>query len=80
MARPRKEQELDIARRAVEETIRLLAERGDFDVPLSDVAQAVGCNAAAMFPSLHPDDGDRTVEGIVDEEQLHFPLVDGWLR
>lgn len=49
MARPRKEQELDIARRAVEETIRLLAERGDFDVPLSDVAQAVGCTAPALY-------------------------------
>ena len=49
MARPRKEQELDIARRAVEETIRLLAVRGDFDVPLSEVAQAVGCTAPALY-------------------------------
>lgn len=49
MARPRKEQELDIARRAVEETIRLLAVRGDFDAPLSEVAQAVGCTAPALY-------------------------------
>ena len=35
MPRPRKEQELDIARRAVDETIRLLAERGDLDLPLT---------------------------------------------
>lgn len=49
MARPRKEQELDIGRRAVKETIRLLAQRGDFDVPLSDVAQAVGCTAPALY-------------------------------
>lgn len=49
MARPRKEQELDIARRAVEETIRLLAQQGDFDVPLTAVAQAVGCTAPALY-------------------------------
>ncbi|KFI26330.1 TetR family transcriptional regulator [Haematobacter missouriensis] len=49
MARPRKEQELDIARRAVEETIRLLAQQGDFDVPLTSVAQAVGCTAPALY-------------------------------
>ncbi|WP_231564785.1 TetR/AcrR family transcriptional regulator [Paracoccus halophilus] len=49
MARPRKEQELDIARRAVDETIRLLAERGGFDVPLTAVAQAVGCTAPALY-------------------------------
>ena len=35
--------------RAVEETIRLLAVRGDFDVPLSEVAQAVGCTAPALY-------------------------------
>ena len=49
MARPRKEQELDIARRAVEETIRLLARRGDLDVPLTAVALAVGCTAPALY-------------------------------
>lgn len=42
MARPRKEQELDIARRAIDETIRLLSERGDLDVPLTAVAHAIG--------------------------------------
>lgn len=41
MARPRKEQELDIARRAIDETIRLLSERGDLDVPLTAVAHAI---------------------------------------
>lgn len=49
MARPKKEQELDIARRAVEETIRLLAQQGDFGVPLTAVAQAVGCTAPALY-------------------------------
>jgi len=49
MARPRKEQELDIPRRAVEETIRLLAQQGDFGVPLTAVAQAVGCTAPALY-------------------------------
>ena len=49
MARPRKEQELDIAGRAIDETIRLLAERGDLDVPLTAVATAVGCTAPALY-------------------------------
>lgn len=53
MARPRKEQELDIARRAVDETIRLLAERGDLDVPLTAVAQAIGCTAPALYGHFH---------------------------
>jgi hypothetical protein len=46
MARPRKAQELDIGRRAVEETIRLVAQRGDFDVPLTEVAKP----SAALHP------------------------------
>lgn len=49
MARPRKAQELDIGRRAVEESIRLVAQRGDFDVPLAAVAQAIGCTAPALY-------------------------------
>ena len=49
MARPRKEDTLDIAQRAVAETIRLLAARGDFDVPLTAVAQAVGCTPPALY-------------------------------
>ena len=49
MARPRKAQELDIGRRAVEESIRLVAQRGDFDVPLTAVAQAIGCTAPALY-------------------------------
>lgn len=49
MARPRKEQELDIARRAIDETIRLLSERGDLDVPLTAVAHAIGCTAPALY-------------------------------
>ena len=53
MARPRKEQKLDIPRRAVEETIRLLAQQGDFDVPLTAVAQAVGCTAPALYGHFH---------------------------
>lgn len=53
MARPRKEQELDIAGRAIDETIRLLAERGDLDVPLTAVASAVGCTAPALYGHFH---------------------------
>lgn len=49
MARPRKEQGLDIARRAIDETIRLLSERGDLDVPLTAVAHAIGCTAPALY-------------------------------
>jgi AcrR family transcriptional regulator len=49
MARPRKEQELDIARRAVDETIWLLVERGDLDVPLTALAHAIGCTAPALY-------------------------------
>ena len=49
MARPGKEQELDIARRAIDETIRLLSERGDLDVPLTAVAHAIGCTAPALY-------------------------------
>lgn len=49
MARPKKEDALDISRKAVEETIRLLGERDDFDVPLAAVAEAVGCTAPALY-------------------------------
>lgn len=49
MPRPKKEEALDISRLAVEETIRLLDEREDFDVPLATVAEAVGCTAPALY-------------------------------
>lgn len=49
MARPRKEHALDIPRRAVEETMRLLETRGDFNVPMTEVAAAVGCRAPALY-------------------------------
>lgn len=49
MARPKKQDAIGIPRRAVEETIRLMEERGDFDVPLSEVADAVGCKAPALY-------------------------------
>lgn len=49
MPRPKKGTALDISRRAVEETIRLLGERDDFDVPLAAVAEAVGCTAPALY-------------------------------
>ena len=55
MARPRKAQELDIGRRAVEETIRLVAQRGDFDVPLTEVARAIGCTAPACVSACNFD-------------------------
>lgn len=49
MARPRKTEAIDIPGLAVEATIRLIAERGDLDVPLTDVARAVGCKAPALY-------------------------------
>ncbi len=49
MPRPKKDAALDISRKAVEETIRLLGERDDFDVPLAAVAEAVGCTAPALY-------------------------------
>ncbi|WP_035694002.1 WHG domain-containing protein [Azospirillum halopraeferens] len=49
MARPRKDQALDIPRRAVEETVRLLASRGVAEITLAEVAAAVGCRAPALY-------------------------------
>lgn len=49
MARPRKAEALDIPRRAVEETIRLLAERDDFELTLAEVASAIGCKPPALY-------------------------------
>lgn len=49
MARPRKAEAIDIPGRAVEATIRLIAERGDLEVPLVEVAHAVGCKAPALY-------------------------------
>lgn len=49
MVRPRKDQQIDIPARAVEETIRLLDEREASAITLADVAAAVGCRAPALY-------------------------------
>ena len=49
MARPRKEDALDIAHRAVEQTIRLLEEAGIAGLSMAKVAAAVGCSAPALY-------------------------------
>lgn len=64
MARPRKEEELDIPRRAVEEMARLMAERGDFNVPLKAVAEAVGCVPSALYGHFH--DKNALLRGVRD--------------
>ena len=49
MSRPRKDQQLDIQRQAIRETIRLLDERDAHEITLADVAAAVGCKAPALY-------------------------------
>ena len=49
MARPRKEQELNIPRRAIEETVRLLETHRAEELTMADVASAVGCRAPALY-------------------------------
>lgn len=49
MARPRKDQALDIRARAISETIRLLSERDARDLTLAQVAAAVGCRPPALY-------------------------------
>jgi len=49
MARPRKEHAIDISRSAIEKTIVLIEARGDFDIPLAEVAVAIGCSAPALY-------------------------------
>ncbi|SDE54349.1 WHG domain-containing protein [Rhodospira trueperi] len=49
MARPRKDQALDIRARAITETIRLLSETDARDLTLARVAAAVGCRPPALY-------------------------------
>lgn len=49
MARPRKDQQIDVSARAVEEAIRLLDEREASAITLGDVAGAIGCKAPALY-------------------------------
>ena len=49
MARPRKDQQINIPVRAVEATIRLLDEREVGVITLADVAAEVGCRAPALY-------------------------------
>ncbi len=49
MARPRKDQALDIPARAVEATITLLADHDVDAITMADVATAVGCRAPALY-------------------------------
>jgi len=49
MARPRKDQALDIRARAIAETIRLLGETEAHDLTLARVAAAVGCRPPALY-------------------------------
>lgn len=49
LARPRKDQALDIRARAITETIRLLGEKDARDLTLAQVAAAVGCRPPALY-------------------------------
>ena len=49
MVRPRKDQQIDIHGRAIEETIRLLAQRPAVDLTMQEVAAGVGCRAPALY-------------------------------
>jgi AcrR family transcriptional regulator len=49
MARPRKDQALDIRARAITETIRLLGEMDARNLTLARVAAAVGCRPPALY-------------------------------
>ncbi|HEY0838380.1 MAG TPA: WHG domain-containing protein [Azospirillum sp.] len=49
MARPRKDQALDVARRAVEEAVRLLQTHRAEELTMAVVAGAVGCRAPALY-------------------------------
>ena len=49
MARPRKDQQIDIPTRAIAQTISLLNARDMRDITLADVAAATGCRAPALY-------------------------------
>jgi AcrR family transcriptional regulator len=56
LARPRKDQQIDIRGRAVEETIRLLGSRTTEELTMQDVAVAVGCRAPALYNHFRSKD------------------------
>jgi len=72
MARPRKADAIDIPRRAIEETVAILARRAASEITLVEVADAVGCrppalynhfrNKAALLRAVH-DEGFRRLYG-----------------
>ena len=49
MARPRKDQQIDIRPGAIAQAMRLLDDRDATDITMSDVAAAVGCKAPALY-------------------------------
>ena len=49
MGRPRKGEEIDIPRRAIEATMRLLDRRDAAAITLAEVAEAIGCRAPALY-------------------------------
>ena len=49
MARPRKDQQIDIRPVAIAQTMHLLDSRDAADITMSDVADAVGCRAPALY-------------------------------
>lgn len=65
MARPRKDESIDIPRRAVEEGARLLETARGRDFTLAEVAAAVGCRAPALYN--HFANKDALLRAIHDE-------------
>ena len=49
MVRPRKDQQIDIHGRAIEETVRLLEQRPSGELTMQEVAAGVGCRAPALY-------------------------------
>ena len=49
MARPRKDQQIDIRPVAIAQTMHLLDSRDAADITMADVADAVGCRAPALY-------------------------------
>ncbi|MEN3162637.1 TetR/AcrR family transcriptional regulator [Tistrella mobilis] len=65
MARPRKDQAIDIPGRAVVETIRLLEERDPMALTMAEVAAAIGCSAPALYN--HFRNRDALLRAVHDE-------------
>lgn len=65
MSRPRKDQQIDIPRRAVEAAIRLLDRRDAASLTLAEVADMVGCRAPALY--THFANKDSLLRAVHDE-------------